>query len=299
MGYLFLLPWIIGFLFLQFTPFVTSFVLSFSKWNIVGAMEWSGFDNFRRMFDSESLYGTEFRKSLVVTFTYALGSIPLKVIWAIAIALLLRRPIRGQRFFTVVFYLPSVISGISMALMWKWVFNAKSGLANGLLGLLGIEPLNWFLRTYTAVPAFIAMSLWDVGLMMVIYLGALKAIPREIEESAAIDGARAFPRLFRITLPMISPVILYQVVMGIISSFQVFDYAYVISGGGGPGSPNLGGPSDAYLFYVLNIYKHAFVNLKMGYASALAWVLFLLILVLTLGVLKASPLWVYYRGDDR
>jgi multiple sugar transport system permease protein len=142
------------------------------------------------------------------------------------------------------------------------------------------------------------MSLWEVGFMMIIYLGALQNIPPEIEESCDLDGAGPFRRLFRITLPMISPVIMYQVVMGIISSFQVFVSAYVISGGGEAGGPPLGGPKDAFLFYVLNIYKYGFLYLKMGFASALAWILFVVILIFTLLIFKSSPLWTFYRGGE-
>ena len=180
-GYLFILPWAVGFIFLGAFPIFYSLYLAFSKWNIVGQVSWVGLANFQRMFDMSHSAGTAFRKSVVVTFYYSFLSIPLKVVWAIFLSLLLRRGIRGQRFFISVIYLPSVISGVSMALMWKWVFNTRGGLINGILEAVGIQGPNWFFQTSTAVPAFTVMTLWEVGFMMVIYLGALKNIPSEIE----------------------------------------------------------------------------------------------------------------------
>ena len=297
-GFLFICPWFIGFILLGAYPFFYSLFLAFNKWNIVGKAQWVGLENFRRMFDMSRATGREFTKSLVVTFYYTFVSIPLTVTWAITLALLLRKKIPGQRALISIFYLPSVISGVSMDLMWKWVFNSKHGLANTLLGVVGIQGPRWFLHTSTAVPAFILMSLWNVGFMLVVYLGTLQNIPQEIEESADLDGVGPFRKLFKIILPMISPVIFYQVIMGIIGSFQVFVSAYVISGGGEVGGVALGGPKDSFLFYVLNIYKYGFVYLKMGFASALAWVLFIIILIFTFVAIKASPLWVFYRGDE-
>lgn len=298
-GFLFICPWLIGFILLGAYPFFYSLFLAFNKWNIVGTTKWVGLENFQRMFDMSRATGREFVKSLQVTFYYTFVSIPLTVIWAISLALLLRKKIPGRRILISIFYLPSVISGVSMALMWRWVFNSKHGLANTLLGALGIQGPRWFLHTSTAVPAFILMSLWNVGFMLVVYLGTLQNIPPEIEESADLDGAKPLKKLFKIILPMISPVIFYQVIMGIIGSFQVFASAYVISGGGEVGGVSLGGPSDSFLFYVLNIYKYGFVYLKMGFASALAWILFIIILIFTFIAIKASPLWVFYRGEER
>jgi multiple sugar transport system permease protein len=297
-GFLFVGPWLVGFILLGAYPFFYSLFLAFNKWNIVGEAQWVGLENFRRMLDMTRATGTEFVKSLQVTFYYTFVSIPLTVVWSITLALLLRRRIRGQRIYISFFYLPSVISGVSIALMWRWVFNSRHGLANALLKLIGIQGPRWFLHTSTAVPAFILMSLWNMGFMLVVYLGALQNIPKEIEESADLDGVGPFRKLFGIILPMISPVIFYQVIMGIIGSFQVFVSAYVISGGGEVGGVSLGGPKDAFLFYVLNIYKYGFVYLKMGFASALAWILFIIILAFTFLAIKASPLWVFYRGGE-
>jgi multiple sugar transport system permease protein len=181
--------------------------------------------------------------------------------------------------------------------MWKWIFDERKGMLNNFLALLGIQGPDWFGQTATAIPAFTIMGFWGAGFMIIIYLGALQSIPKEIEESCELDGAGPLRRLFRITLPMISPVIMYQVVRGIIGSFQVFMTAYVISGG--HDGVSLGGPNDAYLFYVLNLYKQAFINLRMGYASALAWFLFGIIFLFTLFIFKSSPLWTFYRSGER
>lgn len=297
-GYSLILPWIIGFIVFGAFPIFYSLFLSFTKWNIVGKAQWVGVRNFVRMFDLSRSTGTEFLKSVYVTFYYSILSIPARVVLAITLALLLRRPIKGRRFCLTVLYLPSVISGVSMALMWKWIFHNRFGLVNGILKVFSIQGPNWFLHTSTAVPAFVVMSLWNVGFMLIVYLGTLQSIPREIEESVQLDGAGPARKLFRITLPMISPVIFYQVVMGIIGSFQIFVSAYVISGGGERTGAALGGPKDAFLFYVLNIYKYGFVYLRMGFAAALAWVLFVIILLLTLLVFKSSPLWTFYRGKE-
>jgi len=202
----------------------------------------------------------------------------------------MNQKVRGILWFRTLYYLPSVISGVAVSLLWVWIFNPQFGVLNYLLGKVGITGPEWLYSEFWVLPAFVIMSLWTIGGGMIIFLAGLQGIPIELYEAAELDGANQIQKFFRITIPMISPIIFFNLVMGIIGSFQVFTQAYIMTSGG---------PHYASLFYVLYLYQQAFQYFRMGYASALAWILFLVILFFTLLVFKSSPLWVYYEGTLR
>lgn len=282
-GWLYASPWIIGFFLFTLGPIVASFVLAFMKWDLVNPPRWIGLDNYLRMFND-----SVFWSSLKVTAIYSCFGVPLNLFGSLILALLCNQKLRGIEIFRTIYYLPSVVSGVAIGLLWKWLFDPTFGLINYLLSLVGIEGPMWLASETWALPALIVMGLWGVGGGMVIFLAGLQGIPLELYEAAELDGANRWNKFWQITIPMLSPVIFFNLIMGIISSFQTFTYAYVMTGGG---------PNNATLFYVLNLYYNAFLYLRMGYASALAWFLFLVILTLTGLVFKSSPMWVYYESE--
>ena len=284
--YLIISPWIIGFLLFLGGPIVASAVLSFTDWNLLNPPSWVGVDNYLTIFTDDDM----FWQSLKVTAIYTGASVPLGLMLSLLLALLLNTEVRGVRLFRTIYYLPSVMSGVAVALLWSWLFNPDFGLVNHLLGLFGIPGPTWLASETWALPAMIIMSLWGAGQSMLIFLAGLQGIPQQLYEAAEIDGASGWSRFVHVTLPMLSPVILFNLIMGIIGSFQVFTQGYIMTNGG---------PNNATLFYVLNLYNQAFRNLRMGYASALAWILFFIILGLTLLVIRESRERVYYEGEVR
>lgn len=282
-GYLFISPWLFGFLIFTLGPFVASLYLSFSRYTLVTSPEWVGISNYTRLF-YEDRY---FTKTLFNTLYYVIFRIPGVQLISLSLALILAQELRGIAIYRTLFYLPTVTSGVATAILWQWVFNTRFGIVNIALSWIGIEGPGWLTTTTWAMPALIIMSFWGVGGPMIIYLAALKNVPAQLYEAAQIDGANSIQRFLNVTLPLITSSIFFNVIMGIIGSFQVFTQAYVIT---------QGGPADATLFYVLYLYRVAFENLRMGYASALAWVLFLIILAFTLVQVVFSKRWVYYEG---
>ncbi len=281
--YIFILPWIIGFVVFIGGPMIASIFFSFCRYDVIRPPQWIGITNF-----TELMKDSLFWKSLKVTFTYSLASVPLGMVVSLAIALLLNQKIRGVAWFRTIVYLPAVISGVAVSLLWLWIFNPDFGILNFLLWkLFRIPGPTWVSSEEWVLPALIIMSLWTIGGGIIIYLAGLQGIPTELYEAAEIDGAGSWRKFLRITLPMISPVLLFNLVMGIIGSFQVFTQVYVMTSGG---------PHFASLFYILYLYRQAFEYFNMGYASALAWVLFFIILGLTMLVFRSSPLWVHYEG---
>jgi len=282
--YLFISPWLIGFLAFTAGPIIASLFFSFTIYDAIQSPRWNGVQNYVEMVKDELFW-----QSLKVTSIYSVGSVALGILASMAIALLLNRNIRGLAVFRTVFYLPSVISGVAVSLLWMWIFNSDFGMLNYLLWkIFRIQGPAWIMNRYWVIPSLILMSLWGIGGGIVIYLARLQGIPTELYEAAEIDGAGGWRRLTDITLPMMTPVIFFNLIMGIIGSFQVFTQAYVMTGGG---------PHYASLFYVLHLYRNAFKYFRMGYASSLAWVLFLILLGLTLIVLKSASLWVYYEAE--
>lgn len=296
-GYLCIAPWIIGFVFLVLGPVVFSFIMSLTKWDMINPAKFVGIGNYAAIFTDDD----RFIQSLKVTATYAVIAVPLGLVISLALAMLLNLNVRGMRFFRSIFYIPAILPGVAVAMVWIVVFRYQGGVFNSIIGsydrlighlhpLLYIEPVKWLTSTEWALPSFVIMSLWGVGGGMIIYLAGLQSVPTQLYEAAVIDGAGPWQKFRNVTLPMISPTIFFNLVMGVIGSFQVFTSSYIITGG-------QGGPANSTLFYVLYLYQKAFKYLQMGYACALAWILFAVILVLTLIVFKSSSAWVYYEAE--
>jgi multiple sugar transport system permease protein len=283
--YLFISPWIIGFIVFTAGPMLASLYFSFTQYDVTSAPKWTGLDNLNTLIHTDLFW-----ISLRVTVYYAVVSVPLGIAISLAIVLLLNQKVAGMSVFRTIFYTPAVVSGVAVSLLWLFLFDPQFGPINWALGLVNIQGPQWLLDESWVIPAFIVMSLWSIGGGIVIYLAGLQGIPTELYEAAAIDGANAWRKLRHITLPMMSGVIFFNLIIGIIAAMQEFTRAYVMTNGG---------PHYASNFYLLYLYQNAFQYFNMGYASALAWVLFLIILAITIGVFKSSPLWVYYEGTRR
>lgn len=281
--YLFISPWMLGFLFFYLGPIIASFYFSLTSWDLLTPPRFIGFANYERILTLD----LDFRQALKVTTIYTLSYVPLDLILGLLCALLLNRKDRWIGIFRTIYYMPSVLTGVAYVVMWMWVFNPQAGLMNSLLRLVGIQGPRWLLDPRWALSALVIMSLWSVGRSMIIFLAGLQDIPQEMQEAAAIDGANGWNRFWRITLPMLTPSILFNLVFSMIMTFQSFTNVFVATNGG---------PLNATLFYVLYLYRKAFEHLAMGYASALAWILFLLVLFLTLIIFSTSSKWVFYRG---
>jgi multiple sugar transport system permease protein len=284
--YLFASPWLIGLLFLTLGPMIASFLLSFADYPVITPPKWIGVANYVEMFTDDKLVW----QSLKVTFLYSLGAIPLTLSMAFFVAMLLNQNIKGTSVYRTIYYLPAVISGVPVALLWMWMLNPEFGLVNNALQWFGIKGPQWFFSREWVIPSFIIMNLWTIGVTMVIFLAGLQGIPTHLYEAADIDGASLVAKFRHITLPMISPIILFNIVIGIIDSFQIFTPAFIITNGG---------PANSSLFYGLHLYNNAFKFFKMGYASALAWLMFVIILLLTGLVFRITGNWVYYEGSVR
>jgi len=278
--------WIVGFILFTGGPIIASAALSLTKYDIVSAPRWIGLWNYTELFTDDPLFWT----SLRVTFVYAALAIPTGLVASMALALLMNQNVRGIALWRTLYYLPAVISGVPVALLWMWIFNPQFGIINWVLSWFGIQGPGWLLDETWVLPAFVIISLWDVGRGMVIYLAGLQGIPTHLYEAAEIDGATSWSRFWHVTLPMMSPVIFFNLIIGIINSFQVFTTPYVMT---------RGGPNNASMFYGLNLFFNGFQYFKMGYASALAWILFVIILALVFVAFKTSTLWVYYEGQGK
>ena len=285
MGYLFISPWLIGFLVFLAGPIIASFVLSLTRYKPGLTPEWVGLSNYTRMFSDDLFY-----HSLRVTSVYTLLAVPVGLVTALGLAILLNQDLRGQRIFRTIFYIPSLISGVAVALVFSWFFNARFGLINYFLSLFGITGPNWLGDPSYTLPAFVLMSIWGVGGTVVIFIAALQGVPVSLYEAAQLDGANSWQRFWNVTLPLISPVLLFALITGVIGTFQTFAVSYIMTGGG---------PANASLFYLLYLYRNAFSWFEMGYASALAWFLFLIILICTGILLRTSNNWVHYEGMGR
>lgn len=283
--YLFISPVCVGLLAFTIGPILASLYFSFTEYNIIRAPKWVGLGKFHDLIQDELFW-----QSLKVTSLYVVMHLPLSLVLALGIALLMNQKVRGIIFFRTVYYLPSVVSGVAVALLWMWIFNPEFGILNTLLALVNIQGPAWLFDEHWSLPAIALMSLWGVGGSMLIYLAGLQGIPSELYEAAEIDGASRWRRFWFITLPLLSTVILFNLVMGLIASFQEFTPAYVMTSGG---------PNFSTLFYNYYLYENAFEYLYMGYASAMAWVLLVIVLILTLLVFKSSPMWVFYQERQK
>ena len=283
-AFLFLLPWFAGLLLITAGPVAASFVLGFTDYNLLQPPEFNGVENIQRMLSDERLH-----HSLGVTFTYVLVSVPLQLAAALGLAMLLDRGLRGLAFYRSAFYLPSLLgSSVAIAVLWRQIFGAE-GLFNQLLNLFGVAGRGWISDPETALSTLIVLNVWTFGAPMVIFLAGLRQIPAMYYEAADVDGAGRWVQFRRITLPLLSPIIFFNLVLQIIHAFQAFTQAFVVSGG-------TGGPSDSTMFYTLYLYQRGFHNFDMGYASALAWLLLIIIAAFTAVNFWAARKWVFY--DD-
>jgi multiple sugar transport system permease protein len=281
-GYIFVSPFLLGFILWFLIPALTAAWLAFQEWNLIRDPTFVGLDNFWTLFFDDPL----FWQSLKVTVVYTVISVPLRLVLSFLVALLLDTKVRGMTIFRTVYYLPSIVPAVASAVLWAWILNTEFGLLNAGLRYLGMPKIHWLQDPRLALHALILMSLWSLGGGMIIYLAGLQGIPHVFYEAAEIDGAGAWTKLRHITIPLISPVIFFNLIIGIIGSFQVFTAGYLVT---------RGGPQNATLFYVLYLYNSAFKQLRMGQAAAMAWVLFFIIMGLTWVVFKWVGRQVYYE----
>lgn len=281
----FVSPWVVGFLLFTAGPMIYSLVLSLLDWNLIDPAKFVGLDNYR-----EAATDPRLGQAIKVTLLYAVVSVPLQTALSFGVALLMNVKVRGIHLLRTIWYLPSLVTGVAQAVLFIWVFNPNHGLVNGTLRLFGVQGPNWLFDEDWALSAVILASLWTVGGNMVIYLAGLQDVPAELYEAAELDGAGRLRKLWNVTVPQLSPVIFFNAVTGLIYAMQTFTQGYVVTKNGG-------GPSDSLLFYVLYLYQNAFSFFRTGYASALAWILFLMIMLLTALVFRGSAFWVYYEAQ--
>ncbi|WP_304455114.1 carbohydrate ABC transporter permease [Nocardiopsis sp. YSL2] len=283
-AYGFLAPWFVGLLFITAGPLLASLYFSFTDYNLIGEHSWVGLENYSRMLEDERLHN-----SLRVTFVYVFVSVPLQLALALALAMVLDRGVRGLPLYRSVYYLPSLLGGsVAIAILWRQVFGAN-GLINQVLGFFGIQGEGWVSHPDYALGTLIVLNVWTFGAPMVIFLAGLRQIPRMYYEAASVDGAGPLYKFWHITVPLLTPIIFFNLVLQIINAFQTFTQAFIVSGG-------TGGPSDSTMFYTLYLYQRGFGSFEMGYASAMAWLLLMIIGGFTAVNFLASKYWVFY-GD--
>jgi multiple sugar transport system permease protein len=265
---------------------LASLFLSFTEWSILRPPEWVGLANYQELFGKDPL----FWQSLKVIVIYTAFQVPLSILVGLSMALLLNQNVKGLSLWRTIYYFPSVVSGVAVAMLWIWVLHPEFGILNVALSLVGITGPNWLFDRTWALPTLILVSLWNVGGSLIIYLSGLQGIPTALYDAASIDGAGAWARLLHVTLPMMTPIIFYQIVVGVIGALQVFTEPYIMTNGG---------PANATLFYVLYLYRNAFEYLKMGKGAAMAWILAVLIMVLTAALFRSSGRWVHYEYEGR
>lgn len=287
-AYLFLLPWFGGLVLLTAGPLFASLYLSFTNFDLLQAPTWIGLTNYVDLFTSDPRY----IRALKVTFTYVLIGVPLNLGFALLVAIMMNQKVAGLGLFRSIYYLPSLLGGsVAVAVMWRQLFG-RSGAVNDLLSVFGVEQTNWISNPRYALYTLILLHVWQFGSAMIIFLAGLQQVPKELYEAAEIDGANRFQKFLNVTLPLLTPVIFFNLVLGVINSFQAFTSAYIVSGGSG-------GPADSTMFYTLYLYQEGFMNFRMGYASAMGWVLLLIIGAFTALNFMASSRWVFYGDKDR
>lgn len=287
-GYLFISPWLLGFFLFALIPMGISLWLAFTDYDILGDWKYVGLQNFERMFFKDVRYAN----SLEATFKYVFTSVPLRLIFALGVAILLNTKRRGVYWYRAAYYIPSIIGGsVAVAVMWRQIFG-RQGFVNAIGEALGMPPVNWLGNPDTAIWTLILLAIWQFGSPMLVFLAGLRQIPQELYEAAAIDGASNSQKFFRITLPLLTPIIFFNLVMQTIAGFKVFTQAFIVTQG-------RGAPLDTTLFYSIYLYNRAFDAFQMGYAAAMAWVMLLIIAVLTAISFKLSSYWVYYETDVR
>jgi len=285
--YLFIAPCILGLLIFTLGPMFASFFIAFTDWDIMTHPVWIGLDNYKEIFTDDPI----FWKSLGNTVYYTVFAVPLGLIGSFLLALLLNTKVKGLSFFRTAFYLPAIVPAVASSMLWLWILQPEFGLLNSFLRLLHLPTPPWMADPSWSKPAIIFTMLWGLGNGMIIYLAGLQGIPEQLYEAASIDGANAWHQFWQITIPQMSPVIFFNLIMGMIGALQVFTQAFVMSNG-------LGGPADSTLFYVFYIYNKGFREFQMGYACALAWILFVIVLLITLIQFKFIGKKVYYEFGD-
>ncbi|HJR79095.1 MAG TPA: sugar ABC transporter permease [Anaerolineales bacterium] len=305
-GYAFVVPWIIGFLIFTIGPMLASLYFSFTRYNIIDPPQWVGLANYQKAFsgiwdvirtgDPSQFKDPLFWKSLQVTIYYASIALPLNLAFSFFLAVLLNQKVRGINIWRTVYFLPSIIAGVAVTLLWVRILNPRVGVLNPFLkNVLGVQnPPGWLADPEWAVPALVIMGLWSVGGTMIIYLAGLQGVPTDLYDAAKVDGANAWQRFWNVTFPMMTPVLFYNLVLGMIATFQYFTQVYVATSSSLGG---LGSPQHSTLFYNVYLYQNAFRYFDMGYASTLAWILFIIVLSLTALVFRSSDIWVYYEGQ--
>ncbi|RME09140.1 MAG: sugar ABC transporter permease [Ardenticatenia bacterium] len=284
-GYFFILPWIVGFLIFMLGPLLALIAMSFTKWDLITSPRWVGLQNYERLMRDPLFF-----QSLKVTLLYGAGRVPLGIVTALATALLLNQRVKFIGFWRVVYYMPVVLPPVAVSLMWMWIYNPRYGVINAFLyRAFGIQGPRWLEDPKLVLPSLMVMAVWvAAGRNMIIYLSGLQSISQELYDAAMVDGASAWTRFWKITLPLLTPVIFFNLVTGLIDTFKLFTQAYVMTEGG---------PRNASLFFNYYLYQKAFQQYQMGYAAAMAWVVFIVILVLTLLVFRSSKAWVYYESE--
>lgn len=294
-GILFASPWVIGFLVFSLYPILCSAYYSFCDFNIFTPPKWVGLKNYAELFQDAKFY-----KSLYNTLFMVVIGTPVNIVVALLLAVLLNQKIRGVSVFRTIFYLPSIVPSVASSMLWLWILNPRAGILNSILKALGMKQPNWLMDPNWTKPALILMSIWGVGSMMIVFLASLQDVPRSLYEAAELDGANSLKKFFHITLPCISPVIFFQLIMSVINYFQYFTQAYLLINGSSTGSGLngvSGGPENSMLFYSLYLYHNAFGYFKMGKASAMAWILFLIVVTVTAIIFKTQDKWVTYGND--
>lgn len=276
-GFFFILPWLIGLIVFTAFPMIAAVYISMTDWDIVGNASFIGLGNYKMLFSSD-----EFIRSLWVTVRYAVIAVPLIIATSLTMAVLVSKNRKGSSVFRVIYYMPTIVSGVAVAIVFKWILDPSYGLLNGLLSLWGIQGPDWLYDPDWVLPSYLIMAVWGAGGSLLTYLAALKDIPEDLYGAAMIDGANAFQKVRYITVPLMTPIIFYNLVLGIIGAFRKFTDAYVLGGAGKEGN-----------FYMVYLYEEAFGHYRMGYATALAWVLFVIILGLTFIVNWTKKYWVY------
>lgn len=284
-GWLFALPVTIGFVVFIAGPMIASLFIGMSDWTVGGDPSFIGLDNYVAIAQDPVFW-----KSLRATAYYAALAVPLSVVVAFLVAALLNRAGRARGAFRTIFYLPVLVPPVASAVLWLWIFAPDNGLANSLLKMVGLPPLRWIYDETTAVPSLALMTAWAFGNMALIFLAALQGVPKELLEAAEMDGAGPARRVWHVTIPQVSPIILFNLITGMIAALQAFDMAYVMTDGG---------PNYATSFYVFYLYRQAFKLGNLGYASALAWILFVIILIITVIIFRTARHWVFYEGEAK
>lgn len=283
-GILFALPWIIGLIIFYAIPLFSSIYFSFTTYSILQPGEFIGLQNYKDLF-----HDPLFWKSVYNTIYFTVFFVPLSIIFGVALAMMLNMKVKGMAVYRTIFFLPTLVPHVALAVLWMWLLNPGFGLVNGLLNTIGIEGPAWLGSETWSKPSLILMSLWGIGQAVVIYLAGLGDIPDDYYDAADVDGANWFQKTFHITLPLLTPVIFFNLVMGIIGAFQQFTLPYTLTQGQGT-------PANSLTFYVMYLYDNGFKFFKMGYASAMAWILFIIIMALTAVVFTTSKRWVHYQG---